>query len=89
MKVIDKSGGLLGIGKTSKLASNIDNEKFTKIDYAQTSTIPIDSKTAKLITAHPSDSYKLNKEKDKVVSISITNPEKFWSASKYLVVVKD
>lgn len=89
MKVIDKTGGLLGIGKTSKLSSNFDNNKFTRIDYVQTSTIPIDSKGAKVITTHPSDSYTLNKEKDKVVSLSITNAEKFWSASKYLVVVKD
>ena len=89
MKVIDKTGGLLGIGKTSKLSPNFDNNKFTRIDYVQTSTIPIDSKEAKIITTHPSDSYKLNKEKDKVVSLSITNAEKFWSASKYLVVVKE
>lgn len=89
MKVIDKTGGLLGIGKTSKLSSNFDNNKFTRIDYVQTSTIPIDSKGAKVITTHPSDSYTLNKDKDKVVSLSITNAEKFWSASKYLVVVKD
>lgn len=89
LKVIDKTGGLLGIGKTSKLASNVDNNKFTRIDYVQVLTIPIDSKEAKLITTHPSDSYTMNKEKDKVVSLQITNPEKFWSASKYLVVVKD
>ena len=89
MKVIDKTGGLLGIGKTSKLSTNFDNNKFTRIDYVQTSTIPIDSKGAKVITTHPSDSYTLNKENDKVVSLSITNAEKFWSASKYLVVVKD
>ena len=88
MKVIDKTGGLLGIGKTSKLSANFDNNKFTRIDYVQTSTIPIDSKDAKIITTHPLDSYKLNKEKEKVVSLSITNAEKFWSASKYLVVVK-
>jgi uncharacterized coiled-coil protein SlyX len=89
MKVIDKTGGLLGIGKTSKLSPNFDSNKFTRIDYVQVSTIPIDSKGAKIITAHPSDSYTINKDKDKVVSISITNAEKFWSASKYLVVVKE
>ena len=89
MKVIDKTGGLLGIGKTSKLSANIDNNKFTRIDYAQINTIPVDSKTAKFITSHPTDSYKLNKDKDKVVSIQITNADKFWSASKYLVVVKE
>ena len=89
MKVIDKTGGLLGIGKSSKLSSNFDNGKFTRIDYATTNTIPVDSKDAKIITAHPPGSYMLNREKDKVVSISITNAEKFWSASKYLVVVKN
>jgi peptidoglycan hydrolase CwlO-like protein len=89
MKVIDRTGGLLGIGKTSKLASNVDNKNFTRIDYVQVNTIPIDSKGAKIITTHPSDSYTLNKDKDKVVSINITNPERFWSASKYLVVVKE
>jgi DNA repair exonuclease SbcCD ATPase subunit len=89
MKVIDRTGGLLGIGKTSKMAQNVDNKNFTKIDYVQVSTIPIDSKGAKIITTHPADSYTLNKEKDKVVSINITNAERFWSASKYLVVVKE
>lgn len=89
MKVIDKMGGLLGIGKTPKLSPNVDNNKFTRIDYTQLNTIPVNSKDAKLITSHPSDSYTLNKEKDKVVSIQITNAEKFWSASKYLVVVKN
>jgi peptidoglycan hydrolase CwlO-like protein len=89
MKVIDKTGGLLGLGKSPRLSSNIDNEKFTRIDYTKLSSIPIDSKQAKFVTAHPLDSYTLTKEKDKVVSIEITNPEKFWSASKYLVVVKE
>lgn len=89
MKVIDKTGGLLGIGKTPRLSSNIDNEKFTRIDYTKLSSIPVGSKQAKFVTAHPADSYTLTKEKDKVVSIEITNPEKFWSASKYLVVVKE
>ena len=89
MKVLDKTGGLLGIGKSSKLSPNFDANKFTRIDYVQTNTIPIDSKDAKIITTHPSDSYKMNKEKEMVVSLSITNAEKFWSASKYLVVVKN
>ncbi len=89
MKVIDKTGGLLGLGKSPRLSSNIDNEKFTRIDYTKLNSIPVDSKQAKFVTAHPLDSYTLTKEKDKVVSIEITNPEKFWSASKYLVVVKE
>jgi uncharacterized coiled-coil protein SlyX len=90
-KIIDRKGGLLGIGKTSKIAGDFDNSKFTKIDYTQTTSIPVNSEM-KIITSHPSDSYTLDKDasdKDKVTNIVITNSEKFWSTSKYLVVVKD
>ena len=89
MKVINRSGGVLGIGKSSSLAPNVDNSKFQRIDYTATGNIPIDSKTAQIVTSHPADSYTLNTENKKVVSLQITNPEKFWSASKYLVVVKN
>jgi len=90
-KIIDRSGGLLGIGRTSKLSANIDNSKFTRIDYTQTTSIQVNAEM-KIITSHPSDSYTLDtddKDKDKVTNIRILNAEKFWSASKYLVVVKD
>jgi len=90
-KLIDRKGGLLGIGKTSKLSSNFDNSKFTRIDYTQTGTIPVGGEKMKIITSHPSGSYTLEtdaKDKDKVNSIVITDPEKFWGASKYLVIVK-
>jgi hypothetical protein len=89
--LIDRKGGLLGIGRTSKLSGDFDNSKFTRIDYTQTGTIAVNS-DMKIITSHPSDSYTLDtddKDKDKVTNIRILNAEKFWSASKYLVVVKD
>lgn len=88
-KVIDRTGGLLGIGRTSKLSANVDNSKFTKIDYTKTMTIPVNSKKAKMVTYHPTDSYTMTKEGDKITAIQISNAEKFWSASKYLVVIKD
>lgn len=91
-KLIDRKGGLLGLGKTSKLSADLDSSKFTRIDYTQVSIIEINGKDAKLITSHPSNSYTMEKsalDKDLVKSITITNPEKFWSASKYLVVIKD
>ena len=90
-KVIDRDGGLLGIGKTSKLNADIDNSKYTQIDYTVTTTIAINGKDVSLITTHPSDTYTLEKDaKDKnmVTNLIISNPEKFWSASKYLVIVK-
>jgi len=90
--LIDKQGGLLGIGRTSKLNSDVDNSKFFRIDYTQTNNIVINSNKVKIITNHPSDAYTLNKDaenKDVVKELQITNPEKFWSASKYLVIVNN
>jgi len=88
-KLIDRKGGLLGLGKTSRISSSIDNSKFTRIDYTQTSTIPVNSKGVSIITAHPADSYKLDTDpgnKNHVKNLVITNPEKFWGTSKYLVI---
>ena len=90
-KLIVRRGGLLGIGKTPQLNADIDKTKFTRIDYTQTTTIPINS-SMKIITEHPSDSYVLDKDarhKKEVTNLTITNPEKFWSSSKYLVVLKN
>ena len=88
VKIIDRQGGLLGIGKTSKLSQNFDTKKFTRIDYTQTSSIAINGAPTeiKMVTSHPADSYKIERDGKIVKSISITNAEKFWSASKYLVI---
>lgn len=90
-KLIDRKGGLLGLGKTSKISPDADNSKFTKIDYTQTLLFPINGRNAKLITSHPTDSYKFDMDaSDKKVyaSLTVLDPERFWSASKYLVIEK-
>lgn len=90
-KVIDKKGGFLGMGKTSELSENFDNTLFTTINLTQTTSIPINGSDVTLITNHPSDSYTLvpdDTKKGMITNLVITNTEKFWSTSKYLVVVK-
>jgi DNA repair exonuclease SbcCD ATPase subunit len=86
--LIDKKGGLLGMGKTAKLSDNLDNSKFTRIDYTQITLIPVNSKDMKIITSHPVDSYAIDKTGKMIDDIRITDPERFWSASKYLVITK-
>ncbi len=85
-KLIERKGGVLGLGRSTQLNRDLDKSKFTQIDYTQTTTIPVNSKDFKMITPHPSDSYTLDKQDKLVKCILITNPEKFWSESKYLVV---
>lgn len=87
-KIIDRKGGVLGIGKTAKLNSDINKNNFTKIDYTQVATIAINSKKATIITSHPSSSYTLDKDEknDLITNLRILEPETFWSESKFLVV---
>ncbi len=88
-KVLSKQGGFLGIGKQKSVISDFNQDAFTQIDVTSTKTITLNTKDAKLMSTHPSGTYKLQHENDKVTSIEITDPEKFWKASKYLVVVTD
>ena len=66
---------------------NIDNEKQLSIlDITQNKSFTINAKKAKLITAHPSSSYKIEGAKT-AEKLIILNPQEFWSASKYMVLV--
>jgi phage-related tail protein len=76
-----------GLFKSKKLsASDFDQKNFTQADLRSLSSIPTNSKSVKILSLHPADSYKLVTGADKKITIEITNPSKFWSASKYLVV---
>lgn len=87
-KVMKKEGGFLGIGKDKVLESDLNPDAFQKIDITKFNTIAVNAKTVKMVTNHPADSYKLNKDiKGEVKSIEITNPSRFWKSSKYLVIV--
>lgn len=84
--VISKEGGFIGLGKTTKVKEDFNKEYFTKVNIEQTSSINIGAKKAKIITTHPSGSYKIVGEKP-VEKIEIINAKEFWSASKYCVIV--
>ncbi len=88
-KIIDKKGGLLGMGKTQELSNDFDGTKFIKVDYSQLNNIPVNCKKVQIITTHPSDSYRMVRENGLVKDIIITDADEFWKASKYLVIVKN
>lgn len=66
---------------------NFNKNYFTKIDIRNTTEIKLYSKSVKLLTAHPSSSYSLVRDANKQYTLRITNPQIFWSTSKYLVVL--
>ena len=69
------------------MTGNFNKNYFTKVDIRNLSEIKLYSKSAKLLTTHPSSSYSLVRDANKQYTLRITNPQIFWSTSKYLVVL--
>ncbi len=83
-KIITTSGLF---NSTKKVLDNeFDNSSFTQADLRNLSSVPTNSKRIKILSQHPQNSYNLVTGEDKTITIEITNPSKFWSVSKYLVV---
>jgi len=77
-------GGLFQSKKV--MTDQFDMNAFTQVDLRNISSIPTNSRNIKFLSVHPKDSYNLVTGADKKITIEITNPSKFWSVSKYLVV---
>ena len=69
------------------LQSNFNKNYFAKIDIRIDNEIKFYSKSARILTMHPSGSYTLTPDVNKQYVLRITNPQLFWSTSKYLVVL--
>lgn len=86
--IIEKSGGVIGMGKTPVMKKDFNRDYFTEIDIRNFDYLRLMAKKAKLITVHPADSYHFtgNKSAD---TLFIDNSAEFWKVSKYLVVLTD
>jgi len=69
------------------LESNFNRGYFTKVDIRIDKEIKLYSKSARLLTMHPSSSYTLSRDANNQYILRITNPQIFWSTSKYLVIL--
>lgn len=79
-----KERGILKKGEV--LQGDYDEDYLTKIDIRKVNVIALESKSAELLTTHPSGSYTLLKDSKGEYTLRITDAAKFWSVSKYLVV---
>lgn len=73
--------------KGEVLEKTYNKNYFTKIDYRYQKEIKLFSKSVKFLTSHPQASYQLERDAKKEYTLHITNPDLFWSTSKYLVVL--
>ena len=79
-----KKEGILSKGEV--LQGNYNKNYFTQIDIRKVNVIPLESKSATILTNHPAGSYTLLKDSKGQYTLRITDVAKFWSVSKYLVV---
>ncbi len=80
-----KEQGILKDGEVLK-DSHFNKDYFTEIDIRKVNGIKTYSKSTKLLTKHPEGSYSLLKDANGLYELHITNPTRFWSVSKYLVM---
>jgi len=78
-------GGLFS--KDKVLDGNFNRNYFISIDKRRVTEIPLYSGKATVVTNHNRNAYRLIKDNDGNFTLKITDPDKFWSLSKFLVVV--
>lgn len=72
--------------KGKVLQGSFNKNYFTKIDIRETRELKLYSKSAQILTSHPTSSYSLTKDASGQYVLRISDPTTFWSTSKYLVV---
>ena len=72
--------------KTRILEKDFNKDYFTKIDIRIDKEIKLYSKSAEILTSHPASAYTLTRDANKQYVLRITDPQAFWSTSKYLVI---
>jgi hypothetical protein len=93
--IVTKEGSkfLIFGGTRLEPARNLDPAAFTAIDMTQQTSIPLprSDKKYKIVSRQSPSHLGSNVTKDGKVSgtVEITQPDQFWSASKYLILVQD
>ena len=86
--LVTKEGGFLGLGRTIDLNESANDSEYIKIDIREFPRLPIEASKVQLISEHPADSYVIvqDENEENIKYLEITDPEKFWKVSKYLVI---
>jgi outer membrane murein-binding lipoprotein Lpp len=85
--IIKKTGGFLGLGRSTKVTADLNVADFTEIhsDTDLMISIPHPMKKVKLLSNHKMNSYQLMENGDQT-TLEIANADAFWAASKFLVI---
>ena len=75
--------------KTKILPDDFEQSYFTKADKRGMSVIDLHSKKGKVLTNQPADSYQIVEAPNGNKVLKITNPDRFWNLSNFLIVQID
>ena len=78
------SGGFLQ--STKVLDGAFNKDYFLKIDIREVTRIPLYDKKGKLWSTHPEGTYEFEKGNDGNLTFVITDTQRFWSLTKYLII---
>jgi len=84
--VVERTGGLIGIGKTTTIKEDFNRDYFTEVDIREFDMIPLMVKKAEVVSVHPAGSFHISGEKT-ADTLFVDNKVEFWKASKFLVIV--
>ncbi len=86
--IIEKKGGVLGVGKIPTMKKDFNRDYFTEIDIRDFKYLPLQAKKARMVTVHPEGSFHFSGEKT-ADTLFVDRQNEFWKASKYLVIITD
>lgn len=81
---IIEGGGFLR--KTKILPSDFDRNYMQRADRRTLTSLPLDSKKAKVLTNQPSDTYTIESGANDMKTLVITSPDAFWQTSNIVVI---
>lgn len=67
-------------------STEFNKNYFTEIDVREDKVFPLYAKRAKLLTTHPTGSYEFTKDEEKQLTLTVLDPNAFWSVSRYMVI---
>ena len=74
-----------GLFKSSKVSYQAEKNAFVRIDLREITEINTNAGKAKVISIHPKGTYAFVENEGEMV-LNISDPEKFWQQTKYLVI---
>jgi len=85
-EVVERSGGVVGIGRSTAIKEDFNRDYFTEIDIREVDYIPLNVKKAEVVSVHSLGSFHISGEST-ADTLFIDDKTEFWKASKFLVIV--